>query len=112
VHRPSTNAVAYVYATLTSQSQMSEGLAGQWGNSKRPEWVVSHARPHVPGAPPQRRRPGTTRRVELRVTPVKGNRLPLSYYHVRLAIKQQGIRAPITLRRLNSGGGSYTTLST
>jgi hypothetical protein len=73
VRRPSTNAVAYVYATLTSQRQMSAGLAGQWGNSKRPEWVVSHARPHAPGASPQRRKPGTTGQLELRVTPVRGN---------------------------------------
>jgi hypothetical protein len=112
VRRPSTNTVAYVYVTLTSKRQMSAGLAGQWGNSKRPEWVVSHARPHAPGASPQRRKPGTTGRFELRVTPVNGNRLPLSYYHVRRALKQRGIRAPITLDMLNSGSGSYTVYVT
>jgi hypothetical protein len=109
VYRPGTNTVAYVYATLTSQHHMDAVLAGQWGNSKRPEWVVSRARPPVPGA---RRKTGTTKQVELRVTPVRGNRLPLSYYHVRLALKQQDIRAPVTLRMLNSGGGSYTVYLT
>jgi hypothetical protein len=55
---------------------------------------------------------GTTKRVELCVTPVKGNRLSLSYHHVRLALRQQGIRGHITLYMLNSGGGSYTVYLT
>ena len=98
-----TGTLLYVYVTMASQAQADAMVSGQWANNqRRPEWVVTPARPPAAGA--VRQRDTALQRVELQATPSHGNRRRLTYSDVRYAVRQQGLPSTrVTLRPLDAG---------